>query len=74
MALMKIHKVTNCTSVSRYNSTNAHVGGSDIKGHRNGTMSLELRRESKEIDRKGALDILDPCLRRDDIKGSRDDN
>ncbi len=70
---MKIHKVTNCTSLSRYNSPHSRVGGNDIKRSRNGTMSFELRRESKEIDRKGALDILDPCLRRDDIKGSGND-
>ncbi len=37
------------------------------------TMSFPLKRESKEIDRKGALDILDTCLRRDDIKGSGND-
>ncbi|WP_341758519.1 hypothetical protein [Candidatus Tisiphia endosymbiont of Ditula angustiorana] len=38
-----------------------------------GMMSFLRRQESKEIDRKGVLDILDPCLRRDDIKGNRDD-
>ncbi len=37
-------------------------------------MMSSLRKQiSKEIDRKGALDILDPCLRRDDIKESRGD-
>jgi ATP-dependent helicase/nuclease subunit A len=37
------------------------------------TMSFLRRQESKEIDQKGALNILDPCFRRDDIKESRDD-
>ncbi len=36
-------------------------------------MSFPRRRESKAINREGALDILDPCLRRDDIKENRDD-
>ncbi len=38
-----------------------------------GTMSFPRKRESKEIDKKGALDILDSRLRGNDIKGSRDD-
>ncbi len=37
------------------------------------TMSFLRKQESKEIDQKGALDILDPCLRRDDINHCRDD-
>ncbi|WP_341758404.1 PD-(D/E)XK nuclease family protein [Candidatus Tisiphia endosymbiont of Ditula angustiorana] len=44
------------------------------------SMSSLRRQESKEIDKKGALDILDPRLRgndieesRNDIEGSRDD-
>ncbi|WP_417905623.1 PD-(D/E)XK nuclease family protein [Candidatus Tisiphia endosymbiont of Micropterix aruncella] len=36
-------------------------------------MSFLRKQESKEIDQKGALDILDPCLRRDDINHCRDD-
>ncbi len=38
---MKIHKVTNCTSLSRYNSPRCHssVGGNDIKGNRNRPLS-----------------------------------
>ncbi|WP_341754740.1 uracil-DNA glycosylase family protein [Candidatus Tisiphia endosymbiont of Dioctria rufipes] len=37
------------------------------------TMSFLRKQESKEIDRKGTLEILDPCFRRDDIMVSRDD-
>ncbi|WP_410520767.1 PD-(D/E)XK nuclease family protein [Candidatus Tisiphia endosymbiont of Dioctria rufipes] len=48
----------------------SRLRGNDIYDE---TMSFLQKQESKEIDRKGALDILDPCLRRDDIKGSRDD-
>ncbi|WP_341758527.1 hypothetical protein [Candidatus Tisiphia endosymbiont of Ditula angustiorana] len=35
------------------------------------TMSFLRKQESKEIDRKGALDILYPCLRGNDIMASR---
>ncbi|WP_410521173.1 CCA tRNA nucleotidyltransferase [Candidatus Tisiphia endosymbiont of Ditula angustiorana] len=57
------------------------VSRDNIKGSRDersrdiydGTMSFLRKQESKEIDRKDVLNILDPCFRRDDIMVSRDD-
>ncbi|WP_341758516.1 proton-conducting transporter membrane subunit [Candidatus Tisiphia endosymbiont of Ditula angustiorana] len=46
---------------------------STVKYKYDGTMSFLCRQESKEINRKDVLDILDPCLRRDDIRESRGD-
>ncbi|WP_417904913.1 uracil-DNA glycosylase family protein [Candidatus Tisiphia endosymbiont of Micropterix aruncella] len=57
---------------SRHSSNNIKESG-DKRSKYDETMSFCFSAESKEIDRKGTLEILDPCFRRDDIMVSRDD-
>lgn len=57
---------------SRHSSNNIKESG-DERSKYDETMSFCENSGSKEIDRKGTLEILDPCFRRDDIMVSRDD-
>ncbi len=90
---MKIHKVTNCTSLSRYNSPRCYVGRNLyyltafqaiywILAYTGMTMSrviscllgvISSLRKQVSNNSFSYFTFLDSCLRRDDIKGNRND-
>ncbi len=90
---MKIHKVTNCTSLSRYNSPRCYVGRNLyyltafqaiywILAYTGMTMSrvisyllwvMSSLRKQVSNNSFSYFTFLDSCLRRDDIKGNRND-
>ncbi len=90
---MKIHKVTNCTNLSRYNSSRCYVGRNLyyltafqaiywILAYTGMTMSrviscllgvMSSLRKQVSNNSFSYFTFLDSCLRRDDIKGNRND-